>query len=363
MEGRNTIEELEKMLICEGEEENQLYRKAKEIKNRTIGNKVYLRGLIEISNICTKDCFYCGIRKSNTETARYALSDEEILDAADFAYTHRFGSIVLQGGERSDREFTERITRLLKEIKKNSRNELGITLSLGEQTGDTYKRWFEAGAHRYLLRIETSNPELYAKIHPNNALHSHATRLKCLEMLQRCGYQTGTGVMIGLPFQTITDLANDLLFLQSMDIDMVGMGPYLEHHATPLYQYRHLLLPLKERLRLSIHMVAALRILMPDINIAATTALQAIEENGREKALEIGANVVMPNITPTSNRTLYKLYENKPGTHEGAAESMRKLEESILKSGCEVAYGAWGDSRHFQIKANNTSSSPFQPLA
>lgn len=349
MEERNTIEELEKMLTCEGEEENRLYQKAKEIKNRTIGNNVYLRGLIEISNICTKDCFYCGIRKSNTETARYALSDEEILDAADFAYTHRFGSIVLQGGERSDREFTERITRLLKEIKKNSRGELGITLSLGEQTGDTYKRWFEAGAHRYLLRIETSNPELYAKIHPNNALHSHATRLECLKTLQRCGYQTGTGVMIGLPFQTITDLANDLLFLQSMDIDMVGMGPYLEHHATPLYQYRHLLLPLKERLRLSIHMVAALRILMPDINIAATTALQAIEEHGREKALEIGANVVMPNITPTSNRTLYKLYENKPGTHEGAAESMRKLEESILKSGCEVVYGAWGDSLHFQI--------------
>ncbi len=241
----------------------------------------------------------------------------------------------------------------MQEIKKNSNNELGVTLSLGEQTEDSYKRWKDAGAHRYLLRIETSNPELYAKIHPNNPLHSHTTRLRCLESLQRCGYQTGTGVMIGLPFQTITDLANDLLFLQSMDIDMVGMGPYLEHHATPLYEYRHLLLSLQERLRLSIHMVAALRILMPDINIAATTALQAIEPAGREKALEIGANVVMPNITPTTNRTLYKLYENKPGTHEGAAESMRKLEESILKSGCKVAYGVWGDSRHFQSRTEN----------
>ena len=159
--------------------------------------------------------------------------------------------------------------------------------------------------------------------------------------------------MIGLPFQTITDLANDLLFLQSMDIDMVGMGPYLEHHDTPLYEYRHLPLPLQERLRLSIHMVAALRLLMPDINIAATTALQAIAPAGREKALEIGANVVMPNITPTTNRTLYKLYENKPGTHEGAAESMHKLEESILKSGCKVAYGIWGDSRHFQSRTAN----------
>lgn len=260
---------------------------------------------------------------------------------------------MLQGGERSDKEFVNRITRLLREIKKNSNNELGITLSLGEQTEDTYKRWKDAGAHRYLLRIETSNPELYAKIHPNNPLHSHSTRLKCLESLQHCGYQTGSGVMIGLPFQTITDLANDLLFLQSMDIDMVGMGPYLEHHATPLYEYRHLLLSLQERLRLSIHMVAALRLLMPDINIAATTALQAIDPAGREKALEIGANVVMPNITPTTNRTLYKLYENKPGTHEGAAESMRKLEESIFKSGCKVAYGTWGDSRHFQSRTEN----------
>lgn len=348
-----TINDLEQMLVCTGEEEIRLYNEAKQIKNQNVGNKVYLRGLIEISNICTKDCFYCGIRKSNTETARYFLTDEEILEAADFAYTHRFGSIVLQGGERSDREFTDRITYLLQEIKKNSHDELGITLSLGEQTEDTYKRWFDAGAHRYLLRIESSNPELYAKIHPNNALHSHAIRLKCLELLQKTGYQTGTGVMIGLPFQTITDLANDLLFLQSMDIDMVGMGPYLEHHATPLYEYRHLLLPLKERLRLSIHMVAALRLLVPDINIAATTALQAIEPNGREKALEIGANVVMPNITPTTNRTLYKLYENKPGTHEGAAESMRKLEESILKSGCEVAYGAWGDSRHFKSRTSS----------
>ncbi len=345
-----TLPELENILICQGQEEECLYAEAKEIKEYTVGNNVYLRGLIEISNICIKNCCYCGIRRSNQEIARYSLSDEEILEAANFAHTHHFGSIVLQGGERTDKEFVNHISRLLQEIKKNSNNELGITLSLGEQTEDTYKRWKDAGAHRYLLRIESSNPELYAKIHPNDALHSHATRLKCLENLQRCGYQTGTGVMIGLPFQTITDLANDLLFLQSMDIDMVGMGPYLEHHATPLYAYRKQLLPLQERLRLSIHMVAALRLLMPDINIAATTALQAIEPAGREKALEIGANVVMPNITPSTNRTLYKLYENKPGTHEGAAESMKKLEESILKSGCKVAYGIWGDSQHFQTK-------------
>ena len=140
-----TLPELENMLTCRGEEENRLYSEAKRVKNENIGNNVYLRGLIEISNICTKDCYYCGIRKSNTETARYTLSDNEIIEAAGFAYTHHFGSIVLQGGERSDKEFVDRITRLLREIKKNSNNELGITLSLGEQTEDTYKRWKDAG--------------------------------------------------------------------------------------------------------------------------------------------------------------------------------------------------------------------------
>ena len=143
-----TLPEVENMLTCQGEEENWLYLEAKNTKNATVSKNVYLRGLIEISNICTKDCYYCGIRKSNTETARYALSDKEIIEAADFAYKHHFGSIVLQGGERSDKEFVDRITRLLQEIKKNSNNELGITLSLGEQTEDTYKRWKDAGAHR-----------------------------------------------------------------------------------------------------------------------------------------------------------------------------------------------------------------------
>lgn len=347
-----TIPELTQLLTCSGEEEKRLFEEAKEVKNKTVGNQVYLRGLIEISNICTKDCLYCGIRKSNISTGRYALTDEEILEAARFAHTHKFGSIVLQGGERNDQAFTERISRLLREIKQQSDGELGITLSLGEQTPNVYKQWREAGAHRYLLRIESSNPELYARIHPRDNNHSHETRLKCLGYLREYGYQVGTGVMIGLPFQTMEDLAKDLHFLQSMDIDMVGMGPYLEHHATPLYQYRHLLLSQQQRLQLSLHMVALLRLMMPDINIAATTALQAIEPEGREKALEIGANVVMPNITPTTNRTLYKLYENKPGTHEGAAESMRKLEESIIRCGCRVAYGKWGDSQHFAKRSN-----------
>ena len=166
--------------------------------------------------------------------------------------------------------------------------------------------------------------------------------------LQRCGYQTGTGVIIGLPFQTTGDLADDLLFLKSMDIDMVGMGPYLEHRDTPLWRYREALPSQQERLRLGLHMVSCLRLLMPDINIAATTALQAIDPEGREKALEIGANVIMPNITPLGNRGNYRLYENKPGMDEGAEESTRRLMESVKQSGCEIQLDTWGDSLHFQ---------------
>ena len=348
-----TTHELAALLTCEGQEEETLYQEAREVKRATVGDLVYLRGLIEISNICVKDCLYCGIRRSNADTARYALSDDEILAAARFAHAHRFGSVVLQGGERSDAAFTSRITKLLHQIKELSDGRLGITLSLGEQTAEVYRQWRKAGAHRYLLRIESSNPALYARIHPSDGRHSFTVRRRCLDSLRECGYQVGTGVMIGLPFQTAEDLARDLQFLQDLDVDMVGMGPYLEHHATPLYAHRHLLLPQSERLRLTLHMVALLRLMMPDINIAATTALQAIEPDGREKALAIGANVVMPNITPSANRSLYSLYENKPHTHEGADDTMRALERSILRCGCRVAYDIWGDSLHFASRLSH----------
>jgi len=309
-----------------------------------------MRGLIEISNVCIKDCLYCGIRKSNSQVQRYELNDEEIVEAAVFAYRNHYGSVVLQGGERKDPAFILRIERLVREIKRLSDQRLGITLSLGEQSEDTYRRWFEAGAHRYLLRIETSNEELYRKIHPDNDLHRFHTRLSCLHRLQRCGYQTGTGVMIGLPFQTTEDLAGDLLFFRELDADMIGMGPYLEHRDTPLWQEREQLLSPQERLRLALHMVSCLRLLMPDINIAATTALQSIDPIGREKALAIGANILMPNITPLNNRGNYRLYENKPGMDEGTEESIRRLTESIRHCGCEIRFGTWGDSRHWKQK-------------
>ena len=342
--------DLIELLTCKETEEEKLFSYTKELRDKTISNGVHMRGLIEISNICIKDCLYCGIRKSNAQAERYALSEKEIIQTAEFAWRNHYGSIVLQGGERNDAAFVTQIERILKEIKRLSNQQLGITLSLGEQTEETYQKWFEAGAHRYLLRIETSNEQLYKKIHPDNQLHDYYARLNCIRLLQKCGYQTGTGVMIGLPFQTIEDLANDLLFLKALDIDMVGMGPYLEHKETPLWEKRGQLFTQAERLRLGLHMVSCLRLLMPDINIAATTALQAIDPQGREKALEIGANVIMPNITPLTNRANYQLYETKPGMDEGAEESTRRLIESVHRSGCEIQFDSWGDSRHFQCR-------------
>lgn len=341
-------EEIIRLLQLEGEERKQLLRKAKQVKDEVIGNKVYFRGLVEFSNVCSKDCLYCGIRKNNNKVVRYNATDEEILTACRFAWENRFGSVVLQSGEVSSKAFVNRVENLLKKIKLLSNNELGITLSCGEQTRETYRRWFETGAHRYLLRIEASNPELYYKIHPKTKKHSFEKRMEALHSLRETGYQVGTGVMIGLPFQTFDDLANDLLFFKQIDIDMCGMGPYIEHEHTPLYQYRNILKTRQERFDLALNMIAVLRLMMPDINIAAATALQAIDPAGREKALTVGANIIMPNLTPCEYRKEYLLYEDKPCLDEDAELCRNCLEARIELAGCEIGYGEWGDSKHFK---------------
>lgn len=325
-----------------------IYGKAAETKARFVGNKVYFRGIIEYSNYCSKNCFYCGIRSGNQNNTRYEMSDEEVLKAARYAWENRFASIVIQSGERNDEGFISKIEKLIRRIQQMARNELHVTLSLGEQTLETYQRWREAGAHRYLLRIEVSNPDLYRKLHPSDRNHVYHTRIHALHALRRAGYQVGTGVMIGLPFQTIPDLADDLIFFRDMDVDMVGMGPYIEHKDTPFYRYRDELLAARERFRLSLRMVAVLRIMMKDINIAATTAMQTLDPMGRERALRVGANVIMPNLTPTKYRRDYLLYENKPCLHEEAEACKVCLEARITMAGDTVAYGEWGDSRHFE---------------
>jgi biotin synthase len=339
-------EDLITLLSCEGDDKTLLYKKSAETKEKYVGNKLWFRGLIEFSNVCGKDCLYCGIRKGNKNLKRYNLSDEEILEAARFAYENRYGSIALQSGELESSSVTSRIENLLHKIKELSDGELGITLSVGEQKHEVYKKWFDAGAHRYLLRVEATNRELYRKIHPDNKKHDFQRRLDCLKSLQDIGYQTGTGVMIGLPFQTPEDLAGDLLYMHDFDIDMCGMGPYIEHADTPLINYADTLLPINTRFDLTLKMIAILRIMMKDINIVAATALQAIDPVGREKAVKIGANIIMPNITPGRYRDNYRLYDNKPCTDDSAEDCQSCLEARVSLADSEVIYGEWGDPIH-----------------
>lgn len=344
-----TKNDLINILSATGDHLNNILNNAQKIKIDNVGNQVFLRGLIEWSNYCSKDCLYCGIHSSNSKIIRYQVSDEEVLNAAQYAFEHHFGSIVVQGGELSSPQHTKIVSQLLRKIKSEF-PELGITLSLGEQNKETFLEWREAGAHRYLLRIESSNPDLYYKIHPQNKQHSYEHRIESLYLLKECDYQLGSGVMIGLPFQTIEDLANDLLFFKELDIDMCGMGPYIEHEDTILYQYRHLLLPKNKRFELGLKMVAGLRLLMPDINIAATTAMQSLHPQGRGLAIKYGANVAMPNLTPKKYRNSYILYEDKPGITEDSWESHHQFEEEIAAVNCVIGYDRWGDSKHYQAK-------------
>ncbi len=342
-----SFEDLVALLSADENESNVIFERARDIKERVVSNNLYLRGIIEISNICRKNCLYCGIRKDNQQIKRYNMDDDDVLEVIRRAYEMNISSLVIQSGELKTTSFINRIDNLLKEVKKLSNGKIGITLSCGEQDKDTYRRWFESGAHRYLLRIETSNRSLYQKIHPYDQAHVFDERIQALFDLKETGYQVGTGVMIGLPFQTYENLAADLQFMKKLDIDMCGMGPYIEHEATPLYKYRNLLYPLEERLQLSFKMIALLRILMNDINIAATTALQAIHRYGRERAFLCGANVVMPNITPLVYRDDYKLYKNKPGLKLDADDSIKQIGVNFGNIGAHLKIDQWGDSLHF----------------
>jgi len=326
-----------------------VFAKAEEVRLREVGNKVYLRGLVEYSNSCRKNCYYCGIRAGNKNVKRYTLSDEAVLNCARHAYENGYGSFVLQSGERTSPAFVEKIGSLLKSIKELSHGELGITLSCGEQTKETYQYWKDCGAHRYLLRFESSDTELYYKIHPEDSLHHFGNRMIALKHLRETGYQVGSGMMIGLPGQSITNLADDLMLLKQLDVDMVGMGPYVEHAETPLYIYKDQLLPQAERLELALLTIAVLRLLMQDINIATATALDSIAFDGRERAILAGANVLMPNLTPAENRENYFLYNNKPFLTE-ADDLIRQLADSPALAKYEIHFNTWGDSKHYRKK-------------
>ena len=283
------------------------------------------------------------------------MTGDEIIKMAKWAYENNYGSVTLQSGERQDKNFEKFVKDMILDIKEVSEGKLGLTLCLGEQTEDIYREWFEAGGHRYLLRIETTNEELYKVIHPDNNIHSFQKRVDCLKTLKKIGYQVGTGVMIGLPGQTEEDLVNDILFFEKMDIDMIGMGPYVVHKDTPLgkdvinndlnteeEKYKRFVLGLK--------MIAITRLYLKDVNIAATTALQALNPLGRELGLKAGANILMPIITIEEHREKYQLYDNKPCIDDNAEECKACLTGRVSSIGDIVGYGEWGDSPHFKRK-------------
>ena len=343
-------EEIKVLLAAEGDRMQRLLQRAREVKFRHLDNYVHLRGLIEFGNACEKNCLYCGLRRGNDRVERYCLSDEEVLSCARLAHELGYGSVALQSGERSDPAFIERITRLVRAIKQIDGGSLGITLSLGEQTEETYRQWFEAGAHRYLLRIESSSEELYYRIHPRNEKHSFRNRVECLERLKRTGYQTGTGVMVGLPFQTLDNLADDLLFFRQMDVAMVGIGPYIPHPDTPLYHYRDRVPPAGERMDMTLKMIAVLRLMMPEINMVAATANQTVDPQGREKAIAAGANVIMPNLTPGEYRESYFIYPDKACVKDQPDQCKSCLDIRLAAIGHKILYNAWGDSLAFTKK-------------
>ena len=276
----------------------ELFKAADETRQEYLGDYVHLRGLIEFTNICKRNCMYCGLRLDNKNLERYRLTEEEILDFAKKAVSYGYKTIVLQGGE--DDYFTkERMTNIVKEIKKLG---VALTLSLGEKTFDEYKAFKEAGADRYLIRIETTDKKLYEDMDPNMSFEE---RLDCLKNLRNLGYEVGSGILVGLPNQTLESIARDILFFKEINADMIGIGPFIPNEDTPLKDAQG------GDLTLALKVMALTRLLLPDINIPATTAMESLTPNGRIIALQSGANVVMPNVTEGDYRKLYALYPGK----------------------------------------------------
>ncbi len=301
-------------------------KKAVQARTKVYGNKVYIRGLIEVSNICKNDCLYCGIRHSNKNCSRYRLNEEEIMSCCEEGYLLGFRTFVLQGGE--DPFFTdEYLCGLISKIKTKF-PDCAVTLSLGERSFESYKALFEAGADRYLLRHETADPDLYKKLHPENMLLQN--RLECLENLKKIGYQTGCGFMVGAPYQTNRSLAMDLKFVEQFRPAMCGIGPFIPHAATPFCEFP------AGTLELTLFLLSLLRLIDPTLLLPATTALGTIDENGREKGILVGANVVMPNLSPMGVRKKYELYNNKIFSGEESAQAKEALSRRMEAIGYEI---------------------------
>lgn len=317
-------------LIKERDEENASYLAslAREEAVKIYGNGVFPRGLVEFTNYCKNNCYYCGIQGSNQHANRYRLSKDEILSACENGYQLGYRSFVLQGGE--DPHYSDDVMiPIVSEIRKRYQD-CAITLSLGERSKESYQKLYDAGADRYLLRHEAATPELYQKLHPESL--SLENRIQCLWNLKEIGYAVGTGFMVGAPYQTVENLVDDLLFIQKLDPQMVGIGPFVPHHDTKFKDYP------SGTVELTTYLTSILRLMNPHLLLPATTALGTIDPRGREKGILAGANVVMPNLSPVAVRKDYSLYDNKICTGEEAAECAGCLGRRLASIDYELVF-------------------------
>lgn len=329
-EGDVLSNEAYRYLLCDVSkaEEDYLFAQAQAVAKHSFGNKIFIRGLIEFSNHCRNDCYYCGIRKSNLKVKRYRLSKEEILSCCKEGYALGFRTFVLQGGEDGYYQ-VDIMCDIIHTIRENY-PDCAITLSFGEQDHEAYQAYYEAGANRYLLRHETISEAHYAKLHPKEMKLAH--RIACLQDLKAIGYQVGSGVMVGSPYQKIEYLIEDIKFLNELQPEMIGIGPYLPHEDTPFGKEA------KGDLTRTLRLLAILRLQYPKALIPSTTALATIAPDGRERGILAGANVVMPNLSPLEDRENYLLYNDKACMGDEAAESLVSLNKRMQAIGYELSY-------------------------
>lgn len=313
-------------LLSTDEFDRLLSENADEVRRENYGTDVYIRGLIEFSNFCKNNCLYCGVRRDNREVERYRLEKEDILACCDEGHKLGFRTFVLQGGE--DPHFSDDIMCDIVSSIKKKYPDCAVTLSLGEISVESYEKLFAAGADRYLLRHETANEEHYRKLHP--AEMSLENRKKCLFELKRIGYQVGSGFMVGSPYQTIENIVEDLRFLQKLQPDMIGIGPFVKHTKTPLGEFEN------GSVELTLRIISILRLMFPKALIPATTALGTLRPDGRELGLKAGANVVMPNLSPVENRRKYEIYENKICLGDEAAQCIVCLKNRVKNAGYNI---------------------------
>ncbi len=312
-------EEIKQLLLADGDDALLLHRAAREVCDAVYGKKVFVRGLIEISSYCKNDCLYCGIRRSNRRAERYRLTPDEIVECAVNGYSLGFRTFVLQGGE--DPYFTDDVVSDVVRRIKESCHGCAVTLSLGEKSKESYTALRSAGADRYLLRHETADNTHYSLLHPKEL--SLENRLRCLDDLKSLGFQTGCGFMVGSPYQTIDNIVKDVRFIEKFGPEMVGIGPFIPHCDTPFKEYSAGSIPL------TLNCLAVVRLLLPSVLLPATTALGSIGDGGRERGILAGANVVMPNLSPSDVRSKYSLYNNKLSTGVESIEGLSELERSL----------------------------------